>query len=319
MRYQYESVYAPFIGQYFDLKRSLGYIMSDESQFREFDKFAVANGFVTPGLTRAECELWGEKRMSESNISRYKRFVVIRSFLRYLNIIGLESFVPRLPSEYKSTFTPHIYSRDELDRFFKACDSMDVDPRSYTAPMIPALFRLLYGTGIRIGEALALRRADVNLNEKTIMLRKTKNGQERILPISNSLRQVLYDYISAYSVKPAPDDYFFLKKDGDPVKRNSLPYIFRKLLQEAQISYGGRSSGPRIHDFRHTFSVHSLAEMAEAGLDLYYALPLLSQYLGHTSLEATDKYVRLTEEMFPSLLEKSNKICAYIFPEVTQI
>jgi integrase len=312
-------VYAPFIGQYLDLKRSLGYVMSDESQFREFDKFAVANSFVTPGLTRAECELWGERRMSESSIGRYKRFVSIRSFLRYLNIIGIESFVPRLPSEYKSTFTPHIYSGAELERFFKACDSIAIDPHTYTAPMFPALFRLLYGTGIRIGEALALRRKDVNLDEKTILLRETKNGQDRILPISDSLCQVLYDYISAYSVKFDPDDYFFLKKDGDPVKRNSMSYTFRKLLQEAQIPYGGRARGPRIHDFRHTFSVHSLAEMSEAGLDLYYALPLLSKYLGHTSLEATDKYVRLTEEMFPSLLEKSNKICAYVFPEVTQI
>jgi hypothetical protein len=54
-------------------------------------------------------------------------------------------------------------------------------------------------------------------------------------------------------------------------------------------------------------------------LDLYYSLPILSKYLGHKSLEATDRYVRLTEEMFPAVLEKANKVCAYVFPEVKQL
>jgi len=59
-----------------------------------------------------------------------------------------------------------------------------------------------------------------------------------------------------------------------------------------------------------------LVTMAEAGLDLYYCLPILSAYLGHQSLEATDKYVRLTSDMYPSLLSGVNSICAYVFPEV---
>lgn len=56
--------------------------------------------------------------------------------------------------------------------------------------------------------------------------------------------------------------------------------------------------------------------MAESGLDLYYSLPILSEYLGHQSLEATDKYVRLVSDMYPGLLSKVNNICAYAFPEV---
>ena len=59
-----------------------------------------------------------------------------------------------------------------------------------------------------------------------------------------------------------------------------------------------------------------MAEKAADGLDFYYSLPVLSKYLGHKSLEATDKYVRLTAEMYPSVIEMSNKICAYAFPEV---
>ena len=56
--------------------------------------------------------------------------------------------------------------------------------------------------------------------------------------------------------------------------------------------------------------------MSEAGLDLYYSLPILSKYLGHQSLEATDKYVRLTSDMYPELIKEVNNFCSYIFPEV---
>jgi len=67
---------------------------------------------------------------------------------------------------------------------------------------------------------------------------------------------------------------------------------------------------------RHTFSVHSLAAMSESELDLYHSLPLLSNYLGHQSLEATDKYVRLTAEMYPDLIKKTSDIYSSVFPVI---
>lgn len=72
----------------------------------------------------------------------------------------------------------------------------------------------------------------------------------------------------------------------------------------------------RLDFFRHSFSVHSLASMAESGLDLYYSLPILSKYLGHRSLDATDKYVRLTADIYPELINEMDSLCAYVFPEV---
>ena len=56
--------------------------------------------------------------------------------------------------------------------------------------------------------------------------------------------------------------------------------------------------------------------MSSQGMDLYYSLPILSKYLGHASLEATEHYVRLTAEMYPELIEQANQLCAYVFPEV---
>lgn len=76
-----------------------------------------------------------------------------------------------------------------------------------------------------------------------------------------------------------------------------------------------RNRLPRVHDLRHTFAVSSLASMAEAGIDLYVSLPVLSTYLGHQSLEGTNHYVRLTAMMYPELLKDVNTVCLDVFPK----
>ena len=68
--------------------------------------------------------------------------------------------------------------------------------------------------------------------------------------------------------------------------------------------------------FRHTMCCNALLKMSEAGMDLYYSMPILSTYIGHQSIEATNKYVRLTSEIYPNLLNKVNAAYKYIFPEI---
>lgn len=94
--------------------------------------------------------------------------------------------------------------------------------------------------------------------------------------------------------------------------------MFKKCLLKAGIKYVGNKQGPRIHDLRHTFACHSLANMAKAGIDLYTSLPILSAYLGHQSLEATNRYVRLTSNIYPELTKDFNSISMNIFPIIQQ-
>ena len=53
-------------------------------------------------------------------------------------------------------------------------------------------------------------------------------------------------------------------------------------------------------------------------IDLYVALPTLSAYLGHKSVGSTQRYVRLTVEVFPELIEKVSQVCAFVIPEVKE-
>lgn len=281
-----------------------------------FDDFTIKNGVNFVGLTKELADKWAEKRLNESDVTRYKRVNDIINFSIYLNQLGYQTYIPRQLKAYKSTFTPYIFSKEQLISFFAACDTLEVHRQSPMKYILPVLFRLIYGCGLRVSEALKLKCADVNLDEGFIVIREAKNGSDRRLPISDSLKYVCEQYTKCFLATLNSYDYFFPQENGSKYTADTVYRWFRKILWKAGIPHGGKGTGPRVHDFRHSFSVHSLAEMARKGLDLYYSLPILSKYLGHTSLEATDKYVRLTAEMYPELMQEVNSLCSYVFPEV---
>ncbi|MGX8716023.1 MAG: hypothetical protein ACSW8A_09765 [Lachnospiraceae bacterium] len=89
--------------------------------------------------------------------------------------------------------------------------------------------------------------------------------------------------------------------------------LHRKFLSKAGIPYTGNGNGPRIHDWRHTFAVRSFKQLVDSGVDLYVALPVLSTYLGHKTIYATEKYLRLTVSIYPYIEEKWKASIADIF------
>lgn len=313
---EFYGVNASLIEQYIAFKRSLGYAFTGTYMFKMFDEFTINEKAASIGLTKELARKWGEKRPNESNVNRYKRVNTIINFSIYLNELGYHSYIPRQIKGYKTTFTPYIFAKVELESFFTACDTTEVTRQSSMQYILPVIFRLIYGCGLRVSEAVNLKHDDVNLEKGFIIIRETKNGCDRILPMSDSLTTVCTQYKTIYLSVRKPSIYYFSQKDGRPYSPNTIYRWFRKILWKAGISHGGKGKGPRVHDFRHSFSVHSLAEMSRKGLDLYYSLPILSKYLGHNSLEATDKYVRLTSEMYPELIQDVNSICSFVFPEV---
>ena len=161
---------------------------------------------------------------------------------------------------------------------------------------------------------------DVDVERNILKIRDSKNGKERLIPFSESLSEALQDYLKYRNQRPIVKDidHLFVHPAGGILTSDIAYNWFRKILFRSGISHQGKGAGPRMHDFRHTFAVHSLVSMCEKGLDLYYSLPILSTYLGHQSLAATDKYVRLTAEMYPSLIKSVNKICPHVFPDLNK-
>ena len=314
-------IYAPYIREFINMKKSFGFkYVRQERILLHFDRFTTERGETEVGISKELADKWGEQRDNESDGYRYYRCVCISQLSSYLCRIGIRSYIPRLPP-FKITFTPYIYSKKEMTAIFNAADALIISRRNMNSIIfiVPTLLRLLYGTGIRIGEVLSLQNKDVNLSENYILVKDAKNGKQRVTPISESLSAVCQDYINHRKKLPvlqSDDSPFFISLNGSASVPHTFIWYFRIVLRTAGIPYTGNYRGPRIHDIRHTFACHALANMAESGVDLYTSLPVLSTYLGHQSLSATNGYVRLTAAMYPELMKDVDMICLNVFPNI---
>ncbi|MDR0231604.1 MAG: tyrosine-type recombinase/integrase [Dysgonamonadaceae bacterium] len=322
MNKKFNSIYGYHIKKFIEMKRAFGFKCKTEvSVLLHIDALAVKRKETLPGITKEFAEEWRQKRLHESENYRYHRVRCLAQFSSYLNDLSIQSYIPKLLPYPKSSFIPYIYSAKEISSLFNACDELRLASATKDTILFsfPVLFRLLYATGLRISEALALRNEDVNLEENYLLVKDCKNGKERIIPISDSLSLVCKEYVKYRKLLPSEkvkSGYFFVKLDGSKIcSLSAVQNWFKKCLKKVGIHYVGRNHGPRLHDLRHTFAVHSLTSMIEAGIDLYVSLPILSNYLGHQSLDATEHYVRLTANMYPDLVNEMNMVCLDVFPK----
>lgn len=315
----YHSVYGEHIKQFLELKRKLGFKFGSGAFYlSKIDLFAYERSETSTGITKEFSDQWCVKRANETEHTRYNRIGFLVQLSSYIREMGIESYIPKLPPFPQSTFIPHIYSKTQIDAILTACDELRLKMGNQQTSLfcMPSLLRLLYCTGLRIGEALSLKKDDVNLDENYIRVLDSKNGKERVIPISDSLTSVCNEYVWHRERLPTAQkksEYFFSRADGMKCGQ-SVNGWFKKCLDNAGILHSTTKS-PRLHDLRHTFAVTSLANMAESGIDLYVSLPILSNYLGHQSLESTNHYVRLTASMYPDLIREVDIICLDVFPK----
>ncbi|MGX5687414.1 tyrosine-type recombinase/integrase [Arcticibacter tournemirensis] len=310
-------IYAPYLEQYLSHKRQLGFKQQTEkSILSAFDRFTVERAETRLGITVELAQAWMKGGSNLSISYNYHRAVLINLLAAFLNEQGIWSYVMRLPV-FKPTFTPHIYTQSELQRLFDAADNFRITQGTRQAVFaMPALLRLLYATGLRGGEALALSVSDVHLDDQYLAVRDSKNGQERVIPFSDTLARVLRQYSFYRNNLPGliKDSRFFIAPDGRRISHDCFYRWFQRLLSIAGIA---AAHGVTPHALRHTFAVHSLSMMAEQGTDIYCSLPVLSTYLGHKAIESTNHYVRLVSSMYPGLLKDIDRICINVFPNIT--
>jgi integrase len=179
--------------------------------------------------------------------------------------------------------------------------------------VMPEVFRLLYGCGFRVSEVLKLRVADADLNRGILTVRDSKFGKDRHVPPALPLVRRLQAYDTALGLRPS-DAFLFPSDSGGPWRKGVVYALFRQLLFRSGIQHGGRGKGPRIHDLRHTFAVHTMLRWYREGADLNAKLPVLAAYLGHGSIAGTQHYLHLTAELFPEVMERVNQAFADVIP-----
>jgi len=237
-----------------------------------------------------------------SNTTRQHRLTLIRELCRYLAVEDMRTTIP--PRNFlglrRSPYLQRILTRDEGKRFLTTCANF---PRARCSPLRGVVhgtaLTLLYVTGLRLGEALRLTIADVDLSRSLLHVRLTKFGKSRLVPIHADVIQRLRECSNSVEQRLGPrpvDALFFVGPRGKPVSQNALSASFRDILKTAGIAQnGGRR--PRVHDLRGTFAVHRLLRWYEQNADLEAKLPLLVTYLGHVSLQGSQRYLQLARDL----------------------
>lgn len=319
--YQYSGALAGLCETFIAEKRAVGYRYNTEAKkLSEFSRFTLTFEFPSNVLTEEVVKAWITKQPTDSDRNQYARFSIISQFARYLTRLGYSAYIPDAneTGRLHKNFVPYIFTHEEIRAFFTAADAMKRSSRSI-APrrhlIMPVLFRMLYCCGLRVSEATKLLSEDVDLKEGVLTVRESKLGKARYVPMSDELTNVCVDYNKTRLVAADGDDWFFAAPDGGHYDTRSIYDIFRKLLWAAGISHGGRGKGPRVHDFRHTFSVHCLQKWVEQGADPTTVLPRLTAYLGHEDFAATEQYLRMTAEVYPEVSALMYEKYGYLIPQ----
>ncbi|HEY7159398.1 MAG TPA: tyrosine-type recombinase/integrase [Gemmataceae bacterium] len=237
----------------------------------------------------------------------YIKHSALLGFYRYALNRGYvaASPLPRVLPQRPPPFVPYIYDHDELRRLVQATDCYLRRPSRVEPITIRTIVLLLYGTGLRVHEAVALNHEDIDWPNALLTIRHTKFYKSRLVPFSQSLGRILAAYATRRGTTGfvPPGTPFFTRRNGMRVLRGTLEDCFRRLCEQAGIRRtDGARYQPRLHDLRHSFAVHRLISWYRQGADVQKLLPMLSVYLGHAYLAATQVYLSMT----PELLAEAN-------------
>ena len=231
---------------------------------------------------------------------------MVRQFARWLSVIEPHHQVPphRLLDVRHRRRKPHIYSDDQIARLMAEALRLK-SPRGMKALNLETLIGLLAATGLRPGEAAALEIRDVDLAAGLLVVRESKFGKSRQVPIHPSTTMALKRYARQRDqVFPHPaDSPFFVSDRGAALDLGTVRRWFCKVSRACGLR--GKAvrhrcgHGPRLQDLRHTFATKRLVEWYKAGCNVSQQMPKLATYLGHSSVACTYWYI----EAVPELLE----------------
>jgi integrase/recombinase XerD len=313
----FHSVLAPLMNQFVQEKHACGYAYREPTRLlHRLDDFLVQERLTTLELPRSLACKWLAKKPHESARTQQPRILLVRHFSGFLLRAGYPAYVPESAwaARKPPPFVPRMLSDEELGKFFHAVDALEPTASSPLRHLVmPEIFRLLYGCGFRVGEVLKLRVRDVDLHQGIITVRQAKFRKDRLVPPTLSLMNRLRTYAEHFGKRPA-DAFFFPGASGSPFALRTVYTVFRKLLMQCGIAHAGRGKGPRIHDFRHLFAVHTLRRWYRNGENLDAKLPLLATYLGHQHLSGTQRYLHLTAELFPEITARLDAAFGEVIP-----
>jgi integrase/recombinase XerD len=302
---------------YIAYKQSLG--MRYRSQVAVLRAYGRAMGDVAIEEVKPESVLAFIRGTGPVTARWMEQYRVLGGLYRYAISRGLATASP-LPADTPNlsvSFVPYIYTVDELKRLLEATATLHTPQSPLRSLTMRSLLLLLYGTGMRIGEALSLTLQDVDLDQRVLTVRDAKFFKTRLVPIGPRLATILADYVSRRYQLSLPEgeaSAFLATHTGLHLDYKRVNKLFGRLRKVAGVRREPAARyQPRIHDIRHTAASHRVIAWYRAGRDVQRLLLPLSTYLGHVDIASTQRYLSMTPEL---LHEASLRFERYAQPEM---
>jgi len=207
---------------------------------------------------------------------------ILHHFFRFLHNSGYIRNNPAvlIRTPRKKVKIPKVFNEIELEKFLKATDhNMYTQYKKY-ALRDKLIFTMFVYTGLRRTELINLNWNDINLGNKTLIVRKSKNKNQRIIPLHNRVMKLLDEYLAERL--PLKNNALFIGRTGQRIHHNSLKNLFDRYIKIAGLS----GNGYTIHTLRHTFATRLLSRNV--------SLVNIKNLMGHRSLESTQIYLHVT-------------------------
>lgn len=283
------------VDDYLRLRRALGFKLVEDGRV-----LGQLVGYLeAAGATTVSSELaigWARLPVGVHPNHWAKRLRIARRFAAYLQTIDPMTEIPPpdvFPTR-RQRATPYLFSQQDIYRLLEEARRLRHPLR---AASYEALFGLIAISGMRIGEAIALGREDVDLEAGLITIRKAKHDRARLVPLHPTATEALRRYASERDrLCPTPRSRaFFLSSAGTPVLAVGLRKAFREIT--TRIGVRTQAVHPRIHDLRHRFAVQTLIGWQRSDVNIDERITTLSTYLGHVSPADTYWYLSASPEL----------------------
>lgn len=276
-------------------RKCLGYTgRGIESALLNFAQFSDKKDPYAP-LTISTATEWVLTSKQNSHKTWSGRIALIHKFAKYYQANDPKNEIPpaNMFGSNRCRPEPYIYTKQEIFNLLEITKLLS--PKDSLKPVtFKYLLGLLYSTGLRISEAIRLKREDVDLDKGILTIRETKHHKSRYVPVHETTREALYAYslIRDEKERQPLTLQFFIIDGGQPLKLYQAESDFVWLRKKL-----GMIKKPRLYDFRHTFACERLLKWHQEGKNINEMMIYLSTYLGHAQITDTYWYLSATPEL----------------------
>ena len=294
---------------YLEMRRALGYkLRTPGASLVTFVGFMdeAQHEYITVDVAKS----WAELPTSVHPAQWERRLSYVRGFARYCVAMDPRTEVPPqgvFPSAYTRP-TPFLFTDEHIRRLLHAGTQLQ-GGSSFVGVSICCLLGLLSVTGLRISEALGLTLDDVDLAAGTLLVRSSKFGKSRIVPLHESTIKVLTGYHRHRKRLLARRRvaHWFINIRGARMEYDHALDTFQKLSQQIGLPSGLGKRRPHLHDLRHYFAIATLLRWYRDGQDIERRLPVLSAFLGHVEVRNTYWYLSACPDLLGAAKDRLEK------------